>query len=467
VRYLALASDYDGTLAHHGQVDPSTIEDLRRLRATGRKLLLVTGRQIDDLGQVFPSVDLFDAVVAENGALIYRPQRQEIRLLAEAPPAAFVEELRRRRVEPLATGHVVVATEQPNDAIVLEVIRQLGLELQVIFNKGSVMVLPSSVNKATGLAAALRELGLSPHNVVGIGDAENDHAFLSECECGVAVANALDAVKQRADHVTDGRAGDGVREVIEGLIRNDLGDLDAKLTRHLIALGREGDQPVSLRPYGSAVVLAGPAGSGKSSLVRGILERLKAQAYQFCIVDPEGDHDNLDVAVSIGAPDRPPSLREVMSILDDPAESVVINLRGLRVPERPGFFAQLLPRIEELRARTGRPHWLVVDEAHHLLRSSWGTVGVSLPQVLSSALLITVHPENLSPDVVRRVDIVLAVGAPGELLRPFGVKCEMTLDTGEAVIWSRADGSVRRFRLQPGRGEQQPGRTERRSPTPA
>ena len=48
----------------------------------------------------------------------------------------------------------------------------------MIFNKGAVMILPSGVNKATGLAAALEELGLSPHNVVGVGDAENDHAFL-------------------------------------------------------------------------------------------------------------------------------------------------------------------------------------------------------------------------------------------------------------------------------------------------
>jgi HAD superfamily hydrolase (TIGR01484 family) len=455
MRYLALATDYDGTLAHHGSVDSETVDALRRLRATGRKLLLVTGRQIEDLGKVFPEVSLFDRVVAENGALIYRPDRKEIRLLAEAPPSAFVEELKRRRIQPLATGHVVVATEQPNDGFVLEVIRQLGLELQVIFNKGSVMVLPSSVNKATGLAAALAELGLSPHNVVGIGDAENDHAFLSECECGVAVANALDAVKQRADHVTDGRAGEGVKEIIEGLIDNDLRDLDSKLTRHMIALGRDGDQPVSLRPYGSAVVLAGPSGSGKSSLVRGVVERLKSQAYQFCLIDPEGDYDNLQVAVSLGTPDRAPSLNEVMGILQDPAESVVINLLGLRVAERPGFFGELLPRIQQLRAGSGRPHWLIVDEAHHLLPSSWGKVDVTLPEALASALLITVHPQNLAADVLERVDVVLAVGDPKDVLKPFGVKTDITLDQGEAAIWSRRDSTVRSFRILPSRLERQ------------
>jgi hydroxymethylpyrimidine pyrophosphatase-like HAD family hydrolase len=194
---------------------------LRRLAATGRKLILVTGRRIDDLIRVFPEVGIFDRVVAENGPLIYRPQSRETRALSEPPPAAFVEELRRRGVQPLTAGQVFVATEQPHERVVLDVIGELGLDLRVILNKGSVMVLPASVDKATGLRAALDELGLSPQDVVGIGDAENDEAFLLMCGCGVAVANALDSLKARADHVTVEADGAGVREVIAGLIAED------------------------------------------------------------------------------------------------------------------------------------------------------------------------------------------------------------------------------------------------------
>ena len=116
---------------------------------------------------------------------------------------------------------MVVATVQPNETIVIDVIRNLGLDLQVILNKGSVMVLPGSVDKASGLRAALDELALSPQSVVAIGDAENDQAFVAMCGCGVAVANALDALKARANHVTRGEAGAGVREVIDGLIAED------------------------------------------------------------------------------------------------------------------------------------------------------------------------------------------------------------------------------------------------------
>jgi HAD superfamily hydrolase (TIGR01484 family) len=218
MRYPALATDYDGTLASHGAVEPETIEALRRLAATGRKLILVTGRRVDDLIRVFPEVTIFDRVVAENGPIVYRPQSRETRMLSKPPPPAFVEELHRRGVQPLTAGQVFVATEQPNERLVADVITELGLDLQVILNKGSVMVLPSSVDKATGLIAALEELGISPQEVVGIGDAENDESFLAMCGLGVAVANALDSLKARADQITQGENGAGVREVIERLI---------------------------------------------------------------------------------------------------------------------------------------------------------------------------------------------------------------------------------------------------------
>src|SRR5437868_9727836 len=104
----------------------------------------------------------------------------------------------------------------------LAAIRESGLELQVIFNKDALMILPCGTNKMTGLSSALEELQLSRHNVVGIGDAENDHAFLSWCECGVAVANAIPALKNGADLVTTADHGGGVVELIEKLIQNDL-----------------------------------------------------------------------------------------------------------------------------------------------------------------------------------------------------------------------------------------------------
>jgi hydroxymethylpyrimidine pyrophosphatase-like HAD family hydrolase len=150
---------------------------------------------------VFSEFELFDLVVAENGGLLFNPATKEEIPLAEAPSATLIERLRELGISPLSVGRCIVATWEPNETAVLKAIHDLGLELHIIFNKGAVMVLPSYVNKASGLGQALNRLGLSPYNVVGIGDAENDQAFLSSCGCAVAVANALPSVKEKVDFV--------------------------------------------------------------------------------------------------------------------------------------------------------------------------------------------------------------------------------------------------------------------------
>jgi hydroxymethylpyrimidine pyrophosphatase-like HAD family hydrolase len=106
MRYHVLACDFDGTIAHHGGVDDETIAALGRLRDTGRRLILVTGRELHDVRAVCPRVELFDRVVAENGAVVYCPTRQE-NLLAEPPPEPFVRALRERSVSPIAVGRVI------------------------------------------------------------------------------------------------------------------------------------------------------------------------------------------------------------------------------------------------------------------------------------------------------------------------------------------------------------------------
>lgn len=232
MRFAALATDYDGTLASDGRVGEETWQAVRRLRASGRKLLLVTGREVDDLRRICPHLEVFDRVVAENGGVLYRPVTHELEILASAPPKEFVQALRGRGVAHLGVGQTILATVRPYETVVLETIRDLGMELQVIFNKEAVMVLPSGVNKASGLKAALKELGLSPLNVVAIGDAENDHAFLDLCGCSAAVANALPALKKHADIITSGEEGQGVVELIDELLADDLSRRTKRLARH-------------------------------------------------------------------------------------------------------------------------------------------------------------------------------------------------------------------------------------------
>jgi hydroxymethylpyrimidine pyrophosphatase-like HAD family hydrolase len=218
IHFPIVSTDFDGTLAKDGKVDRQTYESLQRLKKSGRKLFLVTGRQLEDLLSVFPEAGVCDCIIAENGALLYYPAEEAMRLLGEPPSPEFIQLLRERKVEPLSIGRVIVATWTPMENRVMEVIRELGLELQIIFNKGAVMVLPPGINKSTGLLVALQQQGDSPEQVAGIGDAENDHAFLKTCGYSVAVANALDSVKQSVNFVSAYDHGAGVRDYIDRLL---------------------------------------------------------------------------------------------------------------------------------------------------------------------------------------------------------------------------------------------------------
>ena len=179
MRYLALCCDYDGTLAHHGQLDAPTIAALERLKASGRFLIMVTGRELDELKTVCSRLDLFDQVVAENGALLYRPDTGEERSLGKRPPDDFVAALKSKGVERISVGRVIVATWEPHQNTVLETIHDMHLELQVIFNKGAVMILPTGINKASGLRAALKEMksryGDKIYGRYGFADAFDPH----------------------------------------------------------------------------------------------------------------------------------------------------------------------------------------------------------------------------------------------------------------------------------------------------
>lgn len=444
MRYVALVCDYDGTLAKDGAVPASTVEALKRVARSGRKLLIATGRQLDDLLRVFPEAKMFDRLIVENGAVVYRPAQQSERVLASKPPDTFVETLKRRGVGSIGVGKCIVATWRPNETKVLRAIRESGLDLQVIFNKNAVMILPSSVNKASGLAVALHELGLSQHNVVGVGDAENDHVFLKVCECSVAVSNALPALKERADLVTRADHGAGVEELIEQLLRDDLASMEPRLMRHRVRLGRTGTGAgFAIDPYDSRLLIAGPSGSGKSTTVAALIERLTDSNYQVCLIDPEGDYDEFEPFVTIGGEDRIPATSEVLEILRNPESSMSVNLLGVPIADRPSFFLALLPRLQEMRARTGRPHWIVIDEAHHLLPADLESARQTIPRELASFALITVHPDRISSSVLSQVNGILAIGPnPGEVIQQFNSGSGMELKSAIPAASPREPGRV-------------------------
>ncbi|HEY4446439.1 MAG TPA: HAD-IIB family hydrolase [Steroidobacteraceae bacterium] len=442
--FVALASDYDGTLAEDGRVAGTTLDALRRLKAFGKRLILVTGRELPSLRQIFGELDLFDIVVAENGAVISIPATGEESLISSAPPANFVERLRARGVSPLSVGRGIVATWTPNEKAVIDAVRDLGLDWQVTFNKGAVMCLPPGVNKASGLAAALDRLHLSPVNVAGVGDAENDLAFLAVCGCSVAVANALDTVKANVDMVTSAARGAGVREFID-LWRTDPEKAFSGIRRHDLPIGDAvpGGAPVNLPSNSGAILVAGSSGAGKSKLATLLLERITDRGYQACVVDPEGDYETLGYLAHIGDSRRTPSPEEVVGLLHSPSTNVSLNLLGTDPSDRPAYFEEFLSQLSTLRVSTGRPHWIILDEAHHLIPNTVES-HYCAPDV-SSSIIVTTRPSGLSAAALAAVRTVIGIGenaqhlvvefceTVGEVAPPLG---QIPNDM-QVVVWER------------------------------
>ncbi len=285
--------------------------------------------------------------------------------------------------------------------------------MQLIFNKGAVMVLPSGVNKATGLSAALSRLKLSPHNAVGVGDAENDHAFLNLCECSVATANALESLKAHADIVLERADGEGVAELAQSILSRDL--IDVALTRRHVPLGKTDDgQEILVDPYLQGTLLyAGTSGGGKSTAALGLVERLMHQGYQTCIIDPEGDYESFGGAIVLGDATTIPTLDEIADVLDEPSRSAIVNLLGVPMHDRPALIDALLPRLFSCRARYGRPHWIVLDEAHHVFPRERNSDAV-FPRDLYGILAVATEPGHLAPSLLESVRAVVAVGRDAE-----------------------------------------------------
>ena len=454
MRYFALASDYDGTLAEEGAVHPDTLRMLERLRDAGRQLLLVTGRLLPDLKAVFPEYEVFGQIVAENGAVLYNTRTKGETVLCETPPEDFAATLVQKGVTPLEVGRVIVSTLDIHKQTVLQTIEELGLELQIIFNKGSAMVLPSGVNKATGLHAALKRMGLSVHNTVGVGDAENDHAFLKVCERAVAVANALPSLKAKADLVTIGESGKGVSELIRRLLQDDLASVPARDGRDSLVLGNAEATMPRMPVYGTNLLVSRTSEGEPTPVIAHLMGQLADAGYQFLAFDPRGAYQTFENAVVLGGPKRAPTTDEVLKTLTSTGQNLVVNLLGIPMQKRPAFFEGLVPRLREVCVRTGRPHWIILDEVHHLMPVMQRAIEDGPVRGLTGAILIAMQPDELPSSLLCSLDTIIATGSKQrEALQKFCAACnqpcppfsEDRAEQGEALLWSRKEGGSPMF----------------------
>lgn len=464
MKFGVLALDYDGTIARDGMLDPDVKAAIMEARARGIVVLLVTGRILSELRQAAGELEFVDAVVAENGAVLAFPNGRS-RLIGHLPPQVFLDELRRRGIE-FKTGQCIVEADAATAPRILAVIRDLELPLVLLFNRSRLMVLPQAISKGAGLREALKTLRRSVHNAIAIGDAENDHDFLGECEIAVAVSWGSAALQKEADEILQGNGPRAVAAYIHQAAKQTRLPHD-RIGRQRITLGTAEDGcPLTLALHGRNWLVVGDSQSGKSWVVGLICEQMILQGYCVCVIDPEGDYgalESLPGVVVLGDEDSPPDIPDVTRALRDCDRSIVVDLSCMPYEEKVSYLKALLPILASLRRTTGLPHRIVVDEAHYLLHDS--NVKQLLDLELGAYTIATYRPSDLHPNLRRSIEgvVVKRLTHPQEvhtLLTMVGNRNDepewtialAALSASEAALLpgtEEAEGKLRRFRLLP------------------
>ena len=463
MRFRALALDFDGTITQDGRLHPEVRAAIDESRARGVAVILVTGRILEDLRRVVGDLRIFDAVVAENGAVLAYPEKGRSMTLAHPPPAILLEEFGRRGI-PAVAGECLIEADAALAPRILEVIRERELPLVILFNRGRLMILPQAVSKGTGLREALFTLRLSPHNAIAIGDAENDHSMLEACEVGVAVPWGSESLRAVADEVLRGSDPGAVAAYIRQVTAELRLPKKRKRRQLLLGSSKEG-HPLNLAVRGRNILVAGDSGSGKSWVAGLICEQLILQRYSVCVIDPEGDYVSLDPlpGVVVFCDNNPPHFHDLEQALHDLEASVVVDLSTLSPAQRVEYVPSLLEMLGALRRQTGVPHRIVLDEAHYFLHGPEARQVLDLD--LAAYTLVTYQASRLDPSVLQASEAIIVthesdpaeIGRLHALLGGKETEAEWqailgSLAVQEAALLSGPEDSqeeLRRFRVAP------------------
>lgn len=394
-----IACDFDGTGATNGHPAPELYAALAAARPQGIVTLLVTGRVLEDVLRACDELAPFDAVVAENGAVIHLCGQGRRIQIGAPPPERFLGELRAQGVA-FHAGSVIIGTWEQHASQLLDLVHRFGIDGQLIFNRGALMLLPGGINKAVGIRRALDELGRSERNLVAFGDAENDIPMFIDAEVAVAAYGAVPAVRALADDSLTQPGGAGVSLYIRRMLENHA--LVATPKRRSVVLGKTAEGAnVRLPNSGTNVLISGDPRSGKSWIAGLLCEQLIEQGYRICIVDPEGDYAQLGQRSKIIAfgHDLPlPAPGAAARLLNSESLSIILSLSLLAPEEQLDYVDQLLFALREGRAGSGVPHWVVIDEAHYFF--AHGSVCLkTLDTQSGNVCLVTYRPSMLANEV--------------------------------------------------------------------
>lgn len=430
MRLRVIATDYDGTIAEDGFVAPAVYEAIRKARSRGVLVVIVTGRILSELRDVAGCLDFVDGVVAENGAVVALPNGH-VTLLGRSPPLSLITKLTERGIE-FKVGRCVIEMDAEFAQVAISLIRQLELPLAITFNRGRMMLLPASISKAVGVRELFDTLGVSVHNAVGIGDAENDHELLSCCEHGVAVSWGSTRLQEAAGYVITGDGPDAVAEYIDRISADIRLPLETTTHRKVILEEIEGHEPFEIAIRGRNILVAGDSKSGKSWLAGLLVEQQILLGYTVYAFDPEGDYSSLASlpnTVVLGGGRMLP-YGDDLKVLLQQGLSVVLNLSHLQHHEKSEYVQHHLPLVAEHRRERGYPHRILLDECHYFLGHSHGKH--LLDSQLDGYTLVTYRPSQLPKSVLKLIDVVAVTRLAGH--EDVDVFRDLLDDTADAYI---------------------------------
>ncbi len=406
MRLRVIATDYDGTIAIDGLLDPAVREAIAHARKRGVLVVIVTGRILSELRDVADGLDFVDGVVAENGAVVALPNGH-VTVLGASPPLSLITKLTERGID-FKVGRCVVEMEADFADVAISLIREMELPLAITFNRGRMMLLPPSISKSSGLRHLLGTLNVSVHNAIGIGDAENDHELLTCCEHGVAVSWGSERLKESADFVLEGDGPEAVAGYIERISSDIRLPAETSTYRKVILEEIEGRTPFQMAIRSRNVLIAGDTKSGKSWLAGLLVEQQILKGYTVYAFDPEGDYSSLASlpnTLVLGGGRMLPQGDDLKLLLQQ-GLSVVLNLSHLEHHEKCKYICHHLPLVANHRRDQGIPHRIFLDECHYFLNCL--PPGQLLDFQLDGYTLVTYRPSQLPAEVLGAIDVVAA-----------------------------------------------------------
>jgi len=216
---VKLAVDIDGTLTRgdgSGALDPCVFEPLR----AADTVVVCTGKVLPNANALCAYVGIPQNSVAETGGVVYADD--EMRVLGDAEDmTAFVEEY--APDGDLGWGKTDLVNRWRETEVAVPLGRDLD-ELKEVAGRHGLEVLDTGyayhvkspdVDKGQGLVAVADTLSIPTDEFVAVGDSENDVRTFGVAGTSYAVANADDAAREAADHVTEASYARGFVEAVE------------------------------------------------------------------------------------------------------------------------------------------------------------------------------------------------------------------------------------------------------------